>query len=268
MLVIALFYTERLHVALLGAAAGVVVLLLVANRLGVRYPVVYAALGVVLWVFVLRSGVHATIAGRAAGGDDPGARAPGRAGFVARAREIVDRFERTVVKDPTWASRTTTRTCGSWSRDRHPGAAAAPGAPAAPLGGVPHRAPLRARQRGRAIAPRAAPMAARRPIILGVVLGLVLGKPVGIRVAAWLVVRLRPRGAARRASRGATCYGVGLLGGIGFTMSLFIAELAPRRPRRSRAAKLGILAASVIAGVGGYLLLRLWATRAGAPTDG
>ena len=86
-------------------------------------------------------------------------------------------------------------------------------------------------------------------------------------LASWLLVRMNLASLPTGTSW-IQLYGVAWLGGIGFTMSLFIAELGLDGPDQLAAAKLGILAASLIAGVGGYLLLRVWATRAGAPTDG
>jgi NhaA family Na+:H+ antiporter len=94
------------------------------------------------------------------------------------------------------------------------------------------------------------------PVAHGVLLGLVVGKPVGIAAASWLAVRLGvaalPAGVTWRALGG-----VAVLGGIGFTMSLFIAGLAFRgTPEELTAAKLGTLAASLVAGVAGWILLR------------
>ena len=93
------------------------------------------------------------------------------------------------------------------------------------------------------------------PVTLGVVLGLVVGKPVGILLFSWAAVRLGlaalPAGVTFR-----QLAGVGCLGGIGFTMSLFIAGLAFGDPARLDAAKIGILAASLVSGVVGWLLLR------------
>jgi NhaA family Na+:H+ antiporter len=93
------------------------------------------------------------------------------------------------------------------------------------------------------------------PVVVGVVLGLVLGKQVGITLAAWVVVRAGladlPGGVGWR-----HIYGAAWLGGIGFTMALFIAELAFGDAQALDAAKLGILAASLVAGVGGFLVLR------------
>jgi Na+:H+ antiporter, NhaA family len=91
--------------------------------------------------------------------------------------------------------------------------------------------------------------------MLGIVLGLVLGKPIGLLGASWLAVRAGfadlPHAVSWR-----QMLGVGVLAGIGFTMSLFIAALAFERPEVLATAKLGILIASIIAGSAGLLLLR------------
>jgi len=100
---------------------------------------------------------------------------------------------------------------------------------------------------------------ATSPVALGAALGLLLGKPLGIAGFAWLAVRFGiaslPRGSTWMALAG-----VAVLGGIGFTMALFIAGLAfPEGSGRAEfldAAKLGILAASAVAGIAGSLLLR------------
>jgi Na+:H+ antiporter, NhaA family len=99
-------------------------------------------------------------------------------------------------------------------------------------------------------------------ITLGVVLGLVLGKQLGVTLAAWLAVRSGmtelPEGVGWR-----HIYGAGWLAGIGFTMSLFVADLAfADGPEATLliAAKLGILVASVIAGGVGWLILRRGST--------
>ena len=93
-------------------------------------------------------------------------------------------------------------------------------------------------------------------VALGIALGLLVGKPVGITLCAWAAVRLGfaslPEGVTWRMIAGA-----GLLGGIGFTMALFIAGLAfVSEPSLLVAAKLGILGASLIAGIAGWMALR------------
>jgi NhaA family Na+:H+ antiporter len=93
------------------------------------------------------------------------------------------------------------------------------------------------------------------PVAFGVVLGLVLGKPLGITLFAWLATRIgvaeRPADASWR-----MLHAAGWLGGIGFTMSLFIGGLAFDDAALLTQAKLGILAASLLAGAMGWLLLR------------
>jgi NhaA family Na+:H+ antiporter len=93
------------------------------------------------------------------------------------------------------------------------------------------------------------------PVVLGVFVGLVVGKQLGIFGASWLIVRsglaALPDGVGWR-----HVYGVAWLGGIGFTMSLFIGELAYGESEALALAKIGILAASIVAGIGGFLVLR------------
>jgi NhaA family Na+:H+ antiporter len=97
--------------------------------------------------------------------------------------------------------------------------------------------------------------AIRSPVTWGVILGLVLGKPLGITLFAWLAVRLgiaiRPPAIAWR-----HIAAVAILGGIGFTISLFVAELAFEAGALADAARVGILIGSIVAGVSGYLALR------------
>jgi len=94
------------------------------------------------------------------------------------------------------------------------------------------------------------------PVTLGVALGLLIGKVVGVTAVAWLVVKVGiaslPAAVTWRHVTGA-----GMLAGIGFTVALFIAQLAFSDPVMVEEAKIGILAASLVAGIGGYLLLRL-----------
>jgi len=98
------------------------------------------------------------------------------------------------------------------------------------------------------------------PVVLGIAVGLVLGKQLGITLATWLIIRAGlaslPEGLTWR-----HIYGAAWLGGIGFTMSLFIADLAYEDAATLSLAKVGILAASVVAGIGGYIVLRTVAGR-------
>jgi NhaA family Na+:H+ antiporter len=102
-----------------------------------------------------------------------------------------------------------------------------------------------------------------QPVALGIMLGLVVGKPVGIIAATWLASRLTGSGLPEDTT-GAQVGALGVLAGIGFTMSLFIAELADLGADGLHHAKIGILAASVVAGVVGWALMRR-ATRRRSP---
>ena len=92
------------------------------------------------------------------------------------------------------------------------------------------------------------------PVTLGIVWGLLLGKPIGIGLASWLAVRIRwamlPAGVSWNHIHGAAW-----LGGIGFTMSLFIAALAFPNPELLKMAKFGILGGSLCAGITGFIIL-------------
>jgi NhaA family Na+:H+ antiporter len=104
-------------------------------------------------------------------------------------------------------------------------------------------------------------------VTLGVALGLLLGKPLGITLFTWLAVRLRLAVITPDVGWRAI-HGVSWLGGIGFTMSLFIAGLAfPNAAGLLTAAKLGILSASLAAGIIGFVLLRLTLPRPAAAAD-
>ena len=91
---------------------------------------------------------------------------------------------------------------------------------------------------------------------LGIALGLFVGKPIGILGGDWLAVDQRA-GAEARGRHWAQLLGVGMLGGIGFTMSLFIGMLAFPDPSHAAQLRLGVLAGSVFSAVAGYLVLRL-----------
>ena len=94
----------------------------------------------------------------------------------------------------------------------------------------------------------------REPLSIGVIVGLVLGKPIGITLFAWLAV-VSGLGQLPPGANWKSLHGVAWLGGIGFTMALFIAGLAFPDPEMLRAAKMAILVASTLAGIVGSVLL-------------
>ena len=256
-LVIAVFYTADVSVPAAAVAGALVVALLAANRLGVRRPLVYGALGVGLWLAVLESGIHATVAGVLLALTIPSTTRLDSDAFVARARKHVAEFEGRTV-DGEDAS-TEDHHHALWELEEAAERAQAP------MLRIEHAlqpwvvwlvVPIFAlANAGVRIEPDFL-ASLITPIPLGVMAGLLIGKPVGILLGAVLAVRLGlallPAGVGWRHVSGAA-----LLGGIGFTMSLFIATLAYGDGSAEIAmAKLGVLVASAIAGVAAFLVLR------------
>lgn len=212
--IIALFYSRDLSTASLGLAAVTLLVLLAMNRLGVRDIVAYILVGLALWLFVLKSGVHATLAGVVLAFAIP------YGGKSSPAYKLEKALH-------TWVAFLILPVFAFANAGVH-------------LGG------LRLADLG-------------QPVTLGVILGLVLGKQVGVFVFSWIATRL---GLARR-PQGASwlqVYGVAALCGVGFTMSLFIGSLAFEhlpQPQLLTANRLGILAGSAIAGVVGFVVLRM-----------
>ena len=256
-LVIALFYTAQISWLALGIAAALLLLMVLGNRLGIRSPAPYLVVGIGVWLALLQSGIHATLAGVLAALTIPARSTIDAAEYLHRAQLYLAEFQEDVQHDrkvPTADQRDAVHSLEVASRQldaplmrlermMHPWVA---------FGVMPVFALANA---GVAIGDDlVATMAS--PITLGVMLGLLLGKPVGILTASWIAVRagvaLLPSGTNWR-----QLAAVGLLCGIGFTMSLFIASLAFALPEALDRAKLGILAASLIAGVLGAIALYL-----------
>lgn len=232
-LVIAIFYRAHLAWAALAVAAGTFASLLALNRLGVRRLAPYGAVGVVLWLAVLKSGVHPTVAGVLLAlavplrGRAPSARLPRQGSACDRTQSPLHRLERGL----------------------HPGVSflILPLFALANAGLTVHGPSLLVQL--------------ATPISLGIIAGLFLGKPAGILGACWLAARLglaeRPAGVNWRHLQAVAC-----LGGIGFTMSLFISDLAfPGHPELREQAKAGIMAGSLASAITGLGLCRLAARR-------
>ena len=252
-LVIALFYTENVSWSSLALAGGVVALLALANWAGVRRPAAYALLGVFLWAAMLASGVHATIAGILLAATIPSRTRINEDEFLNRGRRILDDFKRACGPDET------VLTSPAQQNAIHELERACEQAQA-PLGAIEHRLhgvvafaimPLFALANAGVRLDTGILAALATPVALGIVLGLVIGKPLGITLASWIAARTGV--AVIPADTGwRTLHGVSWLGGIGFTMSLFIAELAFGRGDLLDDAKVGILAASAVAGFVGW----------------
>jgi NhaA family Na+:H+ antiporter len=229
-IIIALFYTGDLSTLNLGLAAAVVVALTILNRMGMTRLSPYLLLGVALWYFVLRSGVHATIAGVVLALTIPLHRAPARPDDMLGSP--LHRLEHGL---HYWVAFLVIPIFGFANA------------------GVPFSGLTMA--------------ALVDHLTLGVALGLLLGKVIGVFGSAALMVRLGladvPMGATK-----VQVLGVSLLCGIGFTMSLFIGMLAfANDPVLQDEVKIGILSGSILAGIAGWAILRVAPREIPAPED-
>lgn len=256
--VIAVFYTDDLAYAWLAAAIALFALVPLLGRAGVKDVVVFVAVGLFAWVAVHESGVHATVAGVMLGLLTPiGARvAP--ATFQRSADDLFGAHRAgsaAATPEGEETSRSALRELEELSRESQPVLDRLENA----LHGWTSYAviPIFAlANAGVALSGDAIGDAARSPISLGVALGLVVGKPLGITLFAFLAVRAGI--AALPASvTWPQVIGVAMIAGIGFTVSIFIANLAFTDAALVVEAKIGILAGSALIGIAGFGLLRL-----------
>jgi NhaA family Na+:H+ antiporter len=260
-LIIALFYTSNISWGALAVGGFFLVALAVANLIGVGKTLVYALLGVGLWLAFLLSGVHATIAGVLLAFMVPARSFINPGAFLERSRYILDRFEKAGDKGENVLT----------NEERQAALHALNDATyklEPPLHELEHALhpwvvfaimPLFALANAGVSLGGNIAEALTNPVALGIVAGLVVGKQLGITFFAWLTVKSGvsqlPRGISWR-----QVYGAGWLAGIGFTMSLFISDLAFPDGPLVDTAKLGILAASLIAGIVGWTILRTAST--------
>lgn len=256
-LVIAFFYSEGIAWPSLLAAGAVLLVMAAANRLHIRQPIVYLALGIALWLAFLTSGVHATVAGVLAAMTIPTGTRIGSAAFLARVRWLVDEFEKEGVEGEEVLNNPRQHHLIQSLED-----ACEKAEP--PLQRIEHDLqlwvafgiiPLFALANAGVLLGGNLISAFENPVTIGVVLGLVIGKPLGITLFAWAAVKA---GLARLPSgvSWTAIHGVSWLGGIGFTMSLFIGNLAFGQSVLLDDVKIGVLTASLLAGIVGFVLLR------------
>lgn len=260
--VIAIFYTDNLVLEALGIAAALVAVLISFNRFGIRSPIPYFLVGLLLWMAFLQSGVHATVAGILTAWTIP-----------ARSRFDVELFENKVgvLSHHLSERHDSNAECtlmDDENRRRGIIQTLLDGIHMVetPLQRLEHSlhipvaflvVPLFAlANAGIPIDLQQLPSLVTDPITLGIMAGLILGKLIGIAGISLLAIKLGI-GQMPEGTNAKHLIGVGFLGGIGFTMSIFIAELGFKGENEALLlAKSGVLFASVIAGVCGYLWLR------------
>lgn len=244
-LAIAIFYASSVQLWWLAAACGGLLGSLVLQRMRVGWMPLYVAIGVGVWLATFESGIHATIAGVALGlltparPSDPG----GFADVVERASFLSTEPDARSLRDVSIQADQTVSAAERIGHMLHPWSSFV----IVPLFALANA--------GVEVSGAALRGAISSPVALGIILGLVVGKVVGIAGAAWIATRIGfarlPEGVIMRGVVGA-----GALGGIGFTVSLFIATLAFDDQALVEVAKIGILAGSAVAaGVGAALLL-------------
>ena len=254
-LVIAVFYTTDMNFLALGLAVVTLFVIAVMNRSGVRTINVYVAVGGVLWLMMLQSGVHATIAGVTLGLIAPASYFYNPASFAAAAQDLLDRFK--------LAHETGNEEVQAGILSQMEDLTQGTEAPLDRLERALHRwvsfgiVPLFAlANAGVHVSGETADAAIGSPISQGVFVGLLVGKPLGIFLVTWLAVRLgiceMPTG-----STWPQVLGIGMLAGIGFTVALLITDLGFERELLVDEAKLGVLTASLAAGMAGFAFLWL-----------
>lgn len=257
-LVIAIFYTQTINLIALSLAAFSFLVLLTLNRTGIHAILPYFLVGTIMWFFMLESGVHATIAGVIAAIAIPSQPKFAPVNFTRRIKDLLDEYDNyPVATDHTThdkqksilqnINRKINDVCtpsATLERKLH-----------LPVGLliIPLFALVNA---GVTVEFSSISKIILEPISLGITLGLIVGKVLGIAGLSWIAVKLKiaklPNDTSMR-----QIFGVSFLGGIGFTMSIFIADLAFNSNENFIfQAKIGILFASLVSGLIGYFWLR------------
>jgi NhaA family Na+:H+ antiporter len=254
-LVIAIFYSGELDFTALSTAGLMMLALIVMNFLGVRKLTPYLLIGFVMWLTMLQSGIHAAIAGVLLAMTIPTRIRMNVPEFLARSRDLVSRFERLPRDETGLLNEGETTTLHAIEK-----AVEGVQMPLQRLEATLHTPvnfvimPIFALANAGIVLSGVGLSQVMEPVTLGVALGLILGKAVGITLFSWIGVKIGIAVLPQRV-RWKQIAGVACLGGIGFTMSLFIAGLAFTDESHLVGAKLGILLGSLVSALLGVLLI-------------
>jgi NhaA family Na+:H+ antiporter len=254
--VIAAFYTSQIHGGALITAGGFLLVLIALSVLRVHRPLPYVLLGIGLWIATLFSGIHATVAGVLLAFTIPASRQLDEMTYVEYMRRMLDRFAAEADVEPDQITEEQ-----NYAID---GMSLASRGVQTPLARIEHALlgpvtlliiPIFALANAGVDLRSTELSSLNDPVTWGVLLGLLLGKPVGVLLASWLAAKAGlaalPEGTTIR-----QIVAIGILCGIGFTMSLFVGNLAfPGDIAHLAATKIGILTASLVAGVVGGAML-------------
>ena len=260
-LVIAFFYTSDINTLSLGMAGIFLFILLIGNIMGIRSSAFYLILGIGVWIGFLLSGVHATIAGVLVAFTIPAVTRINEQTYSASLRKLSNNFEEEI---PNNSTLTTPNQHTIIQEVKRLSLAAE-----TPLQKIEHALhpwvafvimPIFALANAGIILESDFISSIINPVSLGVISGLVIGKFIGILLFTWILIKtglaILPEN-----SNWNHIIGVSLLGGVGFTMSLFITDLAFNNAELVSQAKYGILIASIIAGILGTIILKKSAKR-------
>ncbi len=257
-IVIALFYTEAINSTALMLVGVMIFILIALNMGGIRRPLPYLLLGIILWIAMLKSGIHATLAGVILAFTIPMRPKYDAQRFINHIKDMLQNIKQDYKKESSILKNDALRSHVQALGD----GVQLVQAPAQILERQLHIPSAYIIIPIFALANAGIPInfselstTIFEPVALGIAAGLVLGKLLGIAGFTWIAVKMKiitlPKNLNFK-----HIIGVGLMGGIGFTMSIFIAELGfAQAPEDLLLAKTGVLLASLIAGVSGYLWL-------------
>jgi NhaA family Na+:H+ antiporter len=257
-LVIAIFYTSEIFIWALVLAAVILIILALLNKLGTKSLIPYTVLGIILWMAFLKSGVHATIAGILLAFAIPASARYNTKRFSDKTRELLNKFDGTGEHGENVLSNEGRQTdvmaieenCKKiltplqrFEHGLHPWVSYL----IIPLFALANA--------GVTFAGMDIFNAITSPVSLGIIVGLFVGKQLGIFSFSWIAVKLK-LGSLPEGVNWKKIYAAGILAGIGFTMSLFIAGLAFSNETLIDLSKIGVLTGSLLSGIVGYILLK------------
>ncbi|MCK4587672.1 MAG: Na+/H+ antiporter NhaA, partial [Gammaproteobacteria bacterium] len=257
-MVIALFYTESINLVALATVAALLLMLVAINLGGIRRPLPYILLGIVLWVAMLKSGIHATLAGILLAFTIPMRPKYDPSHFLSQINQVIEQIKQAYHREENIITndelRARVQALGEGVQMVQ--------APAQILERKMHLPSAYIIIPVFSLANAGIPIdwssfgsIVSHPVSVGIAAGLVVGKLIGIAGFSWVAVKIGlttlPQGLNFK-----HIVGVALMGGIGFTMSIFIAELGfAHHAQDLLMAKTGILLASLLAGVSGFMWL-------------
>jgi len=261
--IIAIFYGQTPSLFWLGCAAAVMVVLIVINRRHVYSLVPYLLIGVVLWYCVFRSGVHSTIAGVLLAFAIPSGSRVNLRGFISWSGRYVkkasDQFQPEIPVSAQEDYMKTVARLSNVARQVVPPATRLEHKlyPWVNFGILPLFALTNAD-----VSFMGGDLGAMvtSPVFFGVFFGLLVGKPLGIMLFSFITVKTKLASLPANVTW-IHMLGAGILGGVGFTMAIFVANLSFSDPTLITNAKVGILSASLCAGIAGFLFLMMQAKR-------